>query len=331
MYKVSLHIYIILFQRNTGIQHSLSRVLINTFFRADRTINVQPPWLPETFSIYPLQTLNWFWRNSTSSKNVLSDPSIVPWFWMHLSPLVCNGYRWMDFDETQHESISQYPLPRLCFSGRSVNKEGHLGQWLSEINLSSVQHLNGLWRLLTESQVTTNSQWHLPSLWDFFRTFQSTEIATLVSDLVRHFSRSRIHHVHCWVDFNKTWKSKMLLASYAKFALRTNKDGIVAVCLSFAKYFLLLALKGFQRLQKQATKVLYQVGKGRGGDGSDPSAKIAILASDLRRHFRRLQQLNGIWWYLMESKYTKCLLPSLYVWFLLGGGGRSDDKDWPTC
>ena len=41
--------------------------------------------------------------------------------------------RWMEFNETWQEARSQRPLPSLCFSGRSVNKNVRLGWFLKEV------------------------------------------------------------------------------------------------------------------------------------------------------------------------------------------------------
>ena len=41
--------------------------------------------------------------------------------------------RWTEFNETWQEARYQRPLPSLCFSGRSVNKNVRLGQFLKEV------------------------------------------------------------------------------------------------------------------------------------------------------------------------------------------------------
>ena len=41
--------------------------------------------------------------------------------------------RWTEFNETWQEARSQCPLPSLCFSGRSVNKNVRLGRFLKEV------------------------------------------------------------------------------------------------------------------------------------------------------------------------------------------------------
>ena len=41
--------------------------------------------------------------------------------------------RWTEFNETWQEARSQRPLPSLCFSGRSINKNVRLGWFLKEV------------------------------------------------------------------------------------------------------------------------------------------------------------------------------------------------------
>ena len=41
--------------------------------------------------------------------------------------------RWMEFNKTWQEARSQRPLPSLCFSGRSVNKNVRLGRFLKKV------------------------------------------------------------------------------------------------------------------------------------------------------------------------------------------------------
>ena len=41
--------------------------------------------------------------------------------------------RWTEFNETWQDARSQRPLPTLCFLGRSVNKNVHLGRFLKKV------------------------------------------------------------------------------------------------------------------------------------------------------------------------------------------------------
>ena len=40
---------------------------------------------------------------------------------------------WTEFNKTWQEARSQHPLPSLCFSGQSVNKNVHLGRFLKKV------------------------------------------------------------------------------------------------------------------------------------------------------------------------------------------------------
>ena len=48
--------------------------------------------------------------------------------------------RWTEFNETWQEARSQHPLPSLCFSGRSVNKNVRLGRFLKKVALCTQVH-----------------------------------------------------------------------------------------------------------------------------------------------------------------------------------------------
>ena len=74
--------------------------------------------------------------------------------------------RWTEFDETGQEARSQRPLPSLCFSGRSVKKDGRHGPWLAETFLTSpMKLLNGIQRNLTGSKISTSSTKLCFSVW----------------------------------------------------------------------------------------------------------------------------------------------------------------------
>ena len=102
-------------------------------------------WLAETFSTSPLKPLNGILRNLTGGKISTSSTKFVffgligknkmaalasDWlrhFWL----LLWN--RWTEFNETWQEARSQRPLPSLCFSGQSVNKNVRLGRFLKKV------------------------------------------------------------------------------------------------------------------------------------------------------------------------------------------------------
>ena len=66
--------------------------------------------------------------------------------------------RWTEFNETWQEVRSQYPLPSLCFSGRSEKQDGHPGLWLAEtFSTSPLKRLNRIQWNLTVSKISTSS------------------------------------------------------------------------------------------------------------------------------------------------------------------------------
>ena len=91
-----------------------------------------------------------FWADR---KNKMAAPA-SDWL-RHFGLLLWN--RWTEFDETWQEARSQRPLPSLCFSGRSVKKDGRHGPWLAETFLTSLKLLNGIQRNLTGSKISTSS------------------------------------------------------------------------------------------------------------------------------------------------------------------------------
>ena len=102
-------------------------------------------WLAETFSTSPLKPLNGIQRNLIGSKISTSSTKFVffgligkkkmaalasDWL-RHFQLLLWK--RWREFKETWQEARSQRPLPSLCFSGRSVNKNVRLGRLLKKV------------------------------------------------------------------------------------------------------------------------------------------------------------------------------------------------------
>ena len=49
--------------------------------------------------------------------------------------------RWTEINETWQEARSQRPLPSLCFSGRSVNKNVRLGRFLKKVARTQVHNM----------------------------------------------------------------------------------------------------------------------------------------------------------------------------------------------
>ena len=135
-------------------------------------------WLAETFSTSPLKPLNGIQQNLTGKKISMSSTKVCVFRadrknkmaalasdWLrHFRLLLWN--RWTEFDETWQEARSQRPLPSLCFSGRSVKKDGRRGPWFAETFLTSpLKLLNGIQRNLTGSKISASSTKLCFSVW----------------------------------------------------------------------------------------------------------------------------------------------------------------------
>ena len=73
--------------------------------------------------------------------------------WRHFRLPLWNS--WRLFNETWQKARSQYPLPRLCFSGRSEKQNGRPVLWLTETFLTSpLKPLNGIQPNLTGSKIS---------------------------------------------------------------------------------------------------------------------------------------------------------------------------------
>ena len=64
----------------------------------------------------------------------------------------------MESNETWQEARSQFPLPSLCFSGRSEKQDGGPGLWLAEtFSTSPLKPLNRIQQNLAGSNILTSS------------------------------------------------------------------------------------------------------------------------------------------------------------------------------
>ena len=104
-------------------------------------------WLAETFVTSPQKPLNGIQWNFTGSKISMSStkfvffrrigktrcppPPLASDWLRHFRLLLRN--RWTEFNETWQEARSQCPLPSLCFSGWSENKNGCPGWFLKKV------------------------------------------------------------------------------------------------------------------------------------------------------------------------------------------------------
>ena len=106
-----------------------------------------PPWLligwdifdffPETaeqdsMKLHRMQDLNVLYQVFVfrANRKIKMATLASDWLW-HFQLLLWN-YQ-MEFNKTWQEARSQRPLPSLCFSGLSVNKNGHPGRFLKKV------------------------------------------------------------------------------------------------------------------------------------------------------------------------------------------------------
>ena len=105
-------------------------------FRADWKTKMVILWFAETFMTSSLQLLYRIQGTLTGSKNSLSSTQLKNQdgccSLLHDWPRLLLFNRGTDFNETRQEAENQHPLPDLCFSGSSENKDGHPGFWLAE-------------------------------------------------------------------------------------------------------------------------------------------------------------------------------------------------------
>ena len=130
-------------------------------------------WFVETFSTSPLKPMNGIQRNLTGSKILTSSTKFVffrligkirwlPWPLIHLdifdfSSETAERNSWQN--KTWQEARSQRPLPSFCFSGWLEKQDGRPGLWLAEtFSTSPLKPLNGIWRNLTGSKISTSSK-----------------------------------------------------------------------------------------------------------------------------------------------------------------------------
>ena len=110
---------------------------------------------------------------------------------------------WTEFNKTWQEARYQCSLPSLCFSGRSEKQDGRPGLWLAEtFSTSPLRPLNGIWRNLTESKISTSS-----TKFVFFWVNLKNKMAALVSDWLRHFWLLLWNR---WTELDETdWKQDL--------------------------------------------------------------------------------------------------------------------------
>ena len=202
--------------------------------------------------------------------------------------------RWTEFNETWQEARSQRPLQSLCFSGWSEKQDGRPGLWLAEtFSTSPLKPLNGIQLNLTGSKILTSStkfvffgpigktRWPpLPLIgWDIF-DFSSETVERNSTKLDREQDLNVLYQVCVFGPIGKTRWPPWPLIGWDIF-----------------DFFSETAERNSTKLdRKQDLNVLYQVCVFR----VDRKNKMAILTSDLLRHFRlllwnRWTEFNETW------------------------------------
>ena len=114
-----------------------------------------------------------FWADRKNKMAALASD------WLrHFRLLLWN--RWTEFKETWWEARSQWPLPSLCFLGRSEKQDGRPGLWLAETFSTSPLKRNSM---KLERKQDLNDLYQVC----VFRADQKNKMAALASDWLRHF------------------------------------------------------------------------------------------------------------------------------------------------
>ena len=102
----------------------------------------------------------------------------------HFQLLLWN--QWTEFNETWQKARSQYPLPSLCFSGRSEKNDffSEIAEWNST-KLERKQDLNVFYQVCV------------------FQADPKNKMAALAFDWLRLF---QLLLWNCWMEFDETWQ-----------------------------------------------------------------------------------------------------------------------------
>ena len=189
---------------------------------------------------------------------------------------------WTEFNETWQEARSQYPLPSLCFSGRSEKQDGRPGLWLTEtFSTSPLKPLNGIQRNLTGSKISTSS-----TKFVFFGPIGKTRWPPWVW-LADTFSTSPLKPLN---GIQRNLTASKISTSSTKFVFfgpigKTKWPPWPLIGWDIFDFFSETAEQNSRKLdRKQDLNVLYQVCVFR----ANRKNKMAALASDWLIHFRFL-------------------------------------------
>ena len=188
------------------------------------------------------QVLNVFYQGRVFRADPSTNMAALASDWLtHFRLHLCKC--WTDFDETLLEASThwQHPLPRLCFLGRSCQQiwlswpligwnifnisSGTFGRILTKLYRKQV--LNILYRLTV------------------FRANPSTNMAALVSDLLKHFQLLLCKR---WADFYETLQESNIqyLLPILYFSGQSIKHGCPGLWLANTFLTPLQPLYGFQ-------------------------------------------------------------------------------------
>ena len=142
--------------------------------------------------------------------------------------------RWTEFKDTWQKARSQRPLPSLCFSGRSEKQDGRKCPRLAETFATSpLNPRNEIQQNLTGRKYLTSS-----TKLRVFRADQKNKMATLASDLLRHF---RLLLWNRWTDSTKLDRKQDLNVLYWICVFRADrKNKMAALASDWLRHFRLL-------------------------------------------------------------------------------------------
>ena len=164
-------------------------------------------------------------------------------YWLrHFRLLLWN--RWTEFNETCQEARSQRPLPSLCFSGRSVNKNVRLGRFLKKVAYCTRVHNMWPFGPLVLVHLTRRLKC----------TIVIMRCPSSVRPSVVNFSHFRLLLWNRWTEFNETWqeaRSQRPLPSLCFSGRSEKQDGCPGLWL--AETFSTSPLKPLNGIQQNLT------------------------------------------------------------------------------
>ena len=229
--------------------------------------------------------------------------------------------RWTEFNESSQEARSQYPLPSLCFSGRSEKQDGRPGLWLAEtFSTSPLKPLNGIQRNLTGSKISTSS-----TKFVFFGPIGKRRWPPwpLIGWDIFNFSSETVKR-----NLSKLDKKQDLNVLYQICVFRADrKNKMAALSSDWLRHFRLLLWNRWTEFNVSSQEARSQCllpsvcfsGRSEKQDGR-PGLWLAETFST-----SSLKPLNGIWWNCTGSKISTS--STKFVFF--GPIGKTRWPPWP--